>query len=303
VPPPRNQPYLFAHRFLPQEAHQQPERLWNSVTGPEWSSYLSQLWTMARQDGDERIPIKGLGVEGILTGQAVTLVEGHELVFMSMPTPAGATEAFWVVLARRQGTTRPLRYFTFEQRADDPTMAVMAEWTAEGSHINYGEAGRDLKPADLRDLVMLELSSQAMSANRGAGAAPGAALAAAPPRAGALAGPFVCELSTLNQMRIWAAMPLCGIGLIWWVLFQKDPKVLDPEGVTLRSGKRYLWRDATDLVRVRVVGAISGAKRDYYIRISFGNDIVNLTPGELKNGDAALEYLEAVLGTRLHDVR
>jgi len=56
---------------------------------------------------------------------------------------------------------------------------------------------------------------------------------------------------------------LWGLGLILHFLVNNRvfPKVLDDEGVTTRSGKRYLWTDLADWERHRLVlGSTSGPR-------------------------------------------
>jgi hypothetical protein len=155
------------------------------------------------------------------------------------------------------------------------------------------DAERASPSSDLLDLAVLELLCRDMEP----------ALANAPPAAmaRALTRPFVCELTSGYHLRIWGGMLLMGLGLIWLVISRSVPRVLDAEGVTLRSGERHLWRNATDLARVRVVGMLTGAKLDYYLRFSFGRNDVVLTPGDLANGAEAVAYLEALFGARLRD--
>jgi hypothetical protein len=301
VDQPRNQHYCFAHKLLAHEAHHQPERIWGSLTGEAWSDYLSRLWMVAGEGEPAKLSIRGLGVEGILTGEAVFRAEGLELVTVRMPPPVGMTEVFYAVLARRAGTTGPLRYFVFEQRVDTPGAAKMAEWRADESRLAYGDAGMNPTPESARDQVLTLLRSEG-SFEPPARMPPPPAAPMVQSRTGVdISRPFLVKLSMTNKVKIWMGMPLCGIGVIWWLLFQKDPEVIDPHGITLRSGRRKTWSEMTDLRRIRVVGAYSGARRDYYIQMWFGGEIVNLNPAELENGEEALLYMEALFGARMRD--
>ncbi len=306
LPTPRKQHYDFAHRILPYEAHNRPERLWDSLTGPAWSESLAGAWGAAGQGAPEQLPVRGLSVEGVLSGDAVFREDGLEIVMVRMPPALAPGEAFWIVLIRKQGTTRPLRYFAFEKAAGEQDATIMSEWRADGSRINLGDAGDNLLAENIRSMAIMEALSEPAPANTGYAPpyspATAAAIAAVRPVPGVdLSKPFVCELSTFHTVRMWLSMPLCGIGLIWWLIHRSQPEIIDPQGITLRSGARYTWDRLTDLKRVRVVGAVTGVRMDYYISLAFGGETVNVTPGDLNNGPQAIAYLEALLGTRLRD--
>jgi hypothetical protein len=72
------------------------------------------------------------------------------------------------------------------------------------------------------------------------------------------------------------------------------PRVIDPQGVTLRSGKRLAWKDLTDVnrVRLRIYGARAGGRVEFL----FGKEKMIVVPVSLDNGRQALACISQILG-------
>jgi hypothetical protein len=89
--------------------------------------------------------VRGVGVEGVLQGQAVKSRWGVEMLAVYFPEPSGPGEPYYVVIARRQGDPR-LRTFVFEKGIAEPgapPRVVMAEWRVEGEavmRVRYDES-------------------------------------------------------------------------------------------------------------------------------------------------------------------
>ncbi|MBL9110998.1 MAG: hypothetical protein JNM74_17070, partial [Myxococcales bacterium] len=99
--------YLIAHKLLPSKAAKEPETLFRMLSGPDWSTFFAMIGSVLG------VPVRGVGVEGVLQGKAVHVRDGVEMLAVYFPEPAGPGEPYFAVLARKQGTTR-LRSYVFE---------------------------------------------------------------------------------------------------------------------------------------------------------------------------------------------
>lgn len=132
--------YRIAHQVLPIKAGSAPTETWNALSGPDWSTWLAMVGQVLGE------PVRGVGVEGVLTGKAVTTLEGVELLAIYFPKPTGPGEPFYSVLARNVGSTE-VRSFVFELGIAEPGEAlrvVMAEWRMNGDNVmrlRYDVAG------------------------------------------------------------------------------------------------------------------------------------------------------------------
>ncbi len=116
--------YLIAHHALPTQAASDPAGLWAALSSSDWSTWIAMV---GHKLGES---VRGVGVEGVLTGAAVQRQDGIEMIAMYFPTPTGAGEPFYAVLARPAGGGE-LRSFVFElgmPEAGGPRRVVMAEW-------------------------------------------------------------------------------------------------------------------------------------------------------------------------------
>lgn len=123
--------YRIAHQILPAQAAKNPTEVWAALSSSDWSTWLA---TIAVTLGE---PVRGVGVEGVLTGSAVTVRDGVELLAMYFPAPSGPGEPYFAVLARPVGKTE-LRSFVFELGISQPGEAlrvVMAEWRTHGEGV------------------------------------------------------------------------------------------------------------------------------------------------------------------------
>ena len=87
-----------------------------------------------------------------------------------------------------------------------------------------------------------------------------------------------------------------GVGtLILWLSALKWPKLVDTEGMTLRSGKRLLWKDLTRMQPVTVVNQY-GARISGRLDLYFGKKVARIVPHSLKEGGALMNYLSKLFG-------
>lgn len=121
--------YRIAHQVIPARAAKEPAALWNLLSGPEWSTWLAMVAQVLEE------PVRGVGVEGVLTNDAVKTRANVEMLAVYFPAPSGPGEPYFAVLARRPGQTR-VRTYVFEKGISDPgepLRVIMAEWRVEGS--------------------------------------------------------------------------------------------------------------------------------------------------------------------------
>jgi hypothetical protein len=131
--------YMLAHQVIPRRAATAPAEVWGMLSGPDWSTWLA----MASQVME--MPVRGVGVEGVLQGQAIKSRWGVEMLAVYFPEPSGPGEPYYAVIARRRGDPR-LRTFVFEKGIAEPgapPRVVMAEWRVEGEavmRVRYDES-------------------------------------------------------------------------------------------------------------------------------------------------------------------
>ena len=96
------------------------------------------------------------------------------------------------------------------------------------------------------------------------------------------------EASWKNRLLI-GGLASCGLyALVMWVfVYRRLPMRLDEEGMTLRDGTRFLWKDAGRVMKGEDLA------------ISFGEMKVSILPSDLENGEEAVRYAEA----RLREIR
>jgi hypothetical protein len=108
-----------------------------------------------------------------------------------------------------------------------------------------------------------------------------------------LKGTFVVLMIALGLMSC-GMVPL----LMWFMSIRHYPKALDPEGVTLKDGRRLPWKDVTAKRRL-VLRTRSGRHVVTGVGLSFGKTNVNIAPRVLAEGPEVLPFLSRVLGEDL----
>ena len=66
--------------------------------------------------------------------------------------------------------------------------------------------------------------------------------------------------------------------VMWWFVYRKLPLRLDEEGITLRDGRTFLWRDMTTFVRGEDLA------------VTFGETTVSILPSDLANGAEVMKF-------------
>ncbi len=144
---PRCHHYTFAHLALRSVAQEQPLAFLGVLASPDARRFLANLFQSVSEHCKEREPKPDFGIEDV----AVHPVRiGHyPCAVIEMPRPRATTETFFVaaVLLADLDQGLPdskdvkLRYFTLEKGfvIGGPPRTVLCEWTAEGSHVNYGD--------------------------------------------------------------------------------------------------------------------------------------------------------------------
>jgi hypothetical protein len=106
------------------------------------------------------------------------------------------------------------------------------------------------------------------------------------------------ELSSGFKMTLWLiGLFTCGVGALGlWLTARSWPRIMDDEGITLRNGKRVLWRDCTRVVQVSAV-AEGGGRISGRAELEFGAVKVPLVPQSVAQGQAMLDYASRRVGT------
>ena len=146
-PEPRCDHYGFAHYALRSVAFDRPLETMAAFASPDAERFLGALVEMVAEQCQGQ-PGAGLTV-GDLKVHAVRAA-GRPCAVLEMPPPRGVTEAHFVALVLQWTEPLPetepmpkdaLRYFTLERGVclGGPPRTVLCEWTAEGSHRNFGD--------------------------------------------------------------------------------------------------------------------------------------------------------------------
>jgi hypothetical protein len=147
-PQPRAGHYIFAHQALPALARHSPLGLFAALASENAATILGELLTEVaahcRQAGEAcELSADELTIHKLRIGEQPCIIIGF-------PQPRGTTEAHMVglVLFGDLNADPPdpssfsIRYITLERgsRADTgEARTVLGEWTADGSHCNFGD--------------------------------------------------------------------------------------------------------------------------------------------------------------------
>jgi len=170
---PRNQHYAFVHSYLRGLAFEDPDRLVIALAAPEADDLLFELWNAVGKDlaqaGEQTGEVNSEGLEAI-----PARVAGRPCALIKLPTPAAATEAYFVAIvlnhdideAPKPAPEPPVFYFTLEMGVafTDEPRTLFAEWDASGAHRQLGDA----PPPEARtflDHIASHLSSRSTPAS------------------------------------------------------------------------------------------------------------------------------------------
>jgi hypothetical protein len=165
---PRCHHYTLTHYALRGVAFEQPLTFLGVLASPDASRFLADLMQSVSDHCRAREPSPDFAA-GDLTVHKVR-VGRYPCAVVEMPRPRATTEAFFVaavlLVDPGQGVPAPnevgLRYFTLEKGLvlGGPPRTVLCEWTAEGSHVNYGDGPAPRLEAFTRAVEKLLSTSQ-----------------------------------------------------------------------------------------------------------------------------------------------
>lgn len=144
---PRRHHYAFAHQSLPAVARRIGPQLVAAGRAGALAEGLARHWDSLGKElpPDDRLAGDELAAQVFDT-------PGYDVVVVRFPRPRGVTEAHLAAIcvpsdAGPSPAEAPVRYLTLEHSVnlfDASASTVLGEWTADGTHVNYGEG----PPAD-----------------------------------------------------------------------------------------------------------------------------------------------------------
>jgi hypothetical protein len=144
---PRCHHYTLAHYALRSAAFQHPLAFLGVLASPEAPQFLAEIMQSVSNHCAAREPKPDFAVADLTVQK--TRVGRYPCAVVVLPRPRAMAEAFFVaaVLLADPDQDMPdpsgvaLRYFTLEKgfALDGGSRTVLCEWTAEGSHVNYGD--------------------------------------------------------------------------------------------------------------------------------------------------------------------
>jgi hypothetical protein len=144
---PRCHHYTLAHHALRRVALDDPLAYLGILASPDASEFLAHLLRSVSEHCREREPRPDFGVEEVAIHKV--RVGRYPCAVIEMPRPRATTEAYFtaaVLLADPQDGLPAsgrveARYFTLEKGFvfGGPPRTVLGEWTAEGTHVNFGD--------------------------------------------------------------------------------------------------------------------------------------------------------------------
>jgi hypothetical protein len=105
------------------------------------------------------------------------------------------------------------------------------------------------------------------------------------------------HLSDPYKSLMWLlAFTSLGIGtLALWLTARSWPRVVDDEGMTLRSGKRVRWSEMTD-TRLFTVVDDRGRRVTGRLELYFGKTKVKVVPHSIAEGPEVMAYIDRMAG-------
>ena len=144
---PRCHHYTLAHVALRQMAHDDPVAFLGILASPKAPEFLAEVFRSVSDHCRERDPRPDF------TAADLTIHRGrvgrYPCAVVQMPPPKGPTEAFFAAAVLLVDPEQPMppresvkaRYFTLEKGVTlgGPPRTVLCEWTADGTHSNFGD--------------------------------------------------------------------------------------------------------------------------------------------------------------------
>jgi len=162
---PRCHHYNLAHIALRSAAFQNPTGFIDALTPNNAADFVAMLMEFVVEDCQEESP--DFSVDELRFHYAQ--IDKYPCTIVELPTPVATAEAFFVagvlLVEPDDGVAEPtdvtLRYFTLEkgflQGGGERT--VLCEWTADGSHANYGD-GPEPEVAEFEKTLKMFLANE-----------------------------------------------------------------------------------------------------------------------------------------------
>jgi len=143
---PRQHHYIFGHVAMRSLTQSDPAQMLAVLASPRAQEFLESLWGRVGEDLPEgdRVDAAGLGVV------MEALDDGGPVAIVTLPEPAGMTEAHMIAVA---GTSSGCRFITLEytlSALDESAtpQTVLCEWSDQ-AHLNFGEGPEPTRAAFL----------------------------------------------------------------------------------------------------------------------------------------------------------
>jgi hypothetical protein len=144
---PRNQHYVFAHVFLRQIVLDTPWQFFAMMASPDAAKILVSIWdNVGRWLEKSGKAVDASPSDGLLA--TPTRIAGFPAVVITLPTPIGLTEAYFVAVVMRtlelpkdMKEKGPVSYYALElglSIATDSGRTVLTQWDND-AHLNYGD--------------------------------------------------------------------------------------------------------------------------------------------------------------------
>ena len=148
VPEPRCHHYTLAHLALRDAAFEHPLAVLSVLASPQAQEFLAEVFRSVATHCREREPRPDFQPEDVKIH--TVRVSRYPCAVIEMPTPRTAAEAYFVAAVLLADPTKELpvskevqlRYITLEEGfvfPGAPPRTVLAEWTADRTHVNFGD--------------------------------------------------------------------------------------------------------------------------------------------------------------------
>lgn len=137
--------YVLAHIALRKICLQDPLMFFGSIASEHRDEFLKQVW---RQVSEQCDPQGEATFDISDVGFATCTIGVYPAIVVAMPEPEGLGEAYFAAIVLKMDLSKEDRpekpeifYFTLEKgaRLDQSDRTVMCGWTADDSHLNYGD--------------------------------------------------------------------------------------------------------------------------------------------------------------------
>ncbi len=137
--------YVLAHIALRKICLQDPMNFFGTIASEHKDEFLKDVWQQVREhcdsEGEATFDISDVGF-------TTCSIKDYPTIVLAMPEPTGLGEAYFAAIVLKiqlDDAERPekpeILYFTLEKSVhlDQSDRTVMCGWTADDSHLNYGD--------------------------------------------------------------------------------------------------------------------------------------------------------------------